>query len=395
MNKIILTQIMKNEAHVALRMLDSVRTLIDGICIVDTGSTDNSIEIVKNWANDNNIECYISIRPFDNFENSRNESLKKAREIFLNKNDGATYYGIWIDFDEIMNIESNFDKGKLDKDIYMVNVFLNKMKYTRNQIFRLDKNIKFYGPVHEYLISEEKDTTSALLTNISINVKTDGGSWKENISNKYLKHAHLLEQYISDDRKDPRWIFYTAQSYHDSASIKNNKEENEERLRRSLKYYKERIERRDGYYEEISYSQYKIAYIMNLLEEPWGIIHQEYLKAYTMDTLRAEPIKAIIDHYMSINDWNLAYLYTKFAIDTFHEKSPYPKRLLFIDQSLYEWTLLEAHSASCFYTNRKEESLHYFNKLIEKSKNKKELFTESDLMKIEYNKKYFFNIKKI
>jgi hypothetical protein len=30
------------------------------------------------------------------------------------------------------------------------------------------------------------------------------------------------------------WIFYTAQSYHDSASIADNKDENEERLRRSL-----------------------------------------------------------------------------------------------------------------------------------------------------------------
>jgi hypothetical protein len=393
MNKIILTQIMKNEAHVASRMLDSIKPILDGICIVDTGSTDNSIEIVQNWANENNIDCHISIRPFDNFENSRNASLDEARKIFLNKNDNNTYYGIWIDFDEILNIDSNFDKSKLDKDIYMVNVFLKKMKYTRNQIFRLDKNIKFYGPVHEYLISEDKDTTSALLTNISIDVKTDGGSWKENISDKYLKHAHLLEQYISNNRKDPRWIFYTAQSYNDSASMKNNQEENEERLRRSLKYYKERVQRTDGYYEEISYSQYRIAHIMNLLEEPWSIVHQEYLKAYNIDTLRAEPIKGIIDYYMNLNEWNLAYIYTKFAIETFQGKNPYPKRLLFIDQSLYEWSLLEAHSASCFYTKRNDEAVFYFKKLLDVSVNKKELFTESDLSKIENNKKYFLKIK--
>jgi hypothetical protein len=65
----------------------------------------------------------------------------------------------------------------------------------------------------------------------------DGASWQGKTS-EYLDHAHRLETYISNDRSD-RWIFYTAQSYHDSASIADNKDENEERLRRSLHYYRE------------------------------------------------------------------------------------------------------------------------------------------------------------
>ena len=44
--KLILTQIMKDESHVAKRMLDSIKNIVDGICVVDTGSTDDSIEIV-------------------------------------------------------------------------------------------------------------------------------------------------------------------------------------------------------------------------------------------------------------------------------------------------------------------------------------------------------------
>ena len=94
----------------------------------------------------------------------------------------------------------------------------------------------------------------------------DGASWQENISNKYISHSHVLEKYIADNRTDPRWIFYTAQSYHDSATMKDNKEENEERLRRSLKYYKERVGRTDGYMEERFYSQYRILWSQNLGE---------------------------------------------------------------------------------------------------------------------------------
>jgi hypothetical protein len=391
--KIVLTQIMKNEAHVAERMLNSIKDFIDALCLVDTGSTDNTIEIVTKWAIDNNIEHHIFQRPFDNFENSRNYSIDKAKEIFLNRNDNMIYYGFWIDFDEILQVDQTFKKDKLDKDIYMVNTILNsnKMKYTRNELYKLDKPIFFYGPVHEYLICKDKniEVSSQILNGIEVHVNMDGGSWKEDLSNKYIKHAHLLEQYISVDRSDPRWIFYTAQSYHDSASIKNNREENEERLRRSLKYYKERITRKDGYFEEIFYSQYRIAYIMDLLDEQWSLTMQEYLKAYNFDVLRAEPIKSIIDHYISLNEWNLVYLYTKFGVDNFHNRNPYPKRLLYLDQSLYEWKFLEAHSAACFYTNRKEEAKHYFKQLVDISKNKKELFTDADLLKIERNKNYF------
>ena len=80
--KLILTQIMKDESHVAKRMLDSIKNIVDGICVVDTGSTDDSIEIVKNWGKENNVETYVIERPFDNFENSRNCSFEKAREKF-------------------------------------------------------------------------------------------------------------------------------------------------------------------------------------------------------------------------------------------------------------------------------------------------------------------------
>ena len=62
--KLVLTQIMKNETHVAKRMLDSVKPIVDALCIVDTGSTDNSIEFVKNWGLENGIETFVFEKPF-------------------------------------------------------------------------------------------------------------------------------------------------------------------------------------------------------------------------------------------------------------------------------------------------------------------------------------------
>lgn len=383
--KLVLTQIMKNESHVANRMLNSILPIVDALCIVDTGSTDDSIEVVKKWGEDNNIPTYVFERPFDNFENSRNHSIEKAREIFLKdeyKND--EWFAFWLDFDEQLVIDKSFSKNSITKDIYMFNAKIGNMKYTRNEMFRLSKPFRFYGPIHEFLVSDDKNITSGLLESVLVDVKMDGASWKSDIPTKYKMHAFELEKYIDKDRKDPRWIFYTAQSWHDSSNT-GDREENEERLRRSMKYYKERISRNDGYFEERYYSQYRVGVIMGLLEMPWKETHQELLKAHTMDPLRGESIKSIIDHYLRMGEWQNAYIYTKFAVSEFHGRNPYPKRLLFVEQSLYEWKFLESHSFSCFYTGRKEEAKKAHLEILNIMKTKPELFTEDESNKIKSN----------
>ena len=167
--KLILTQIMKNEAHVANRMLDSIKSIVDGIVVIDTGSTDDSINIVRKWGEDNGVETHVFERPFDNFENSRNESFEKARETFLGRGDKHTYYNFWLDFDEQIEIDPKFNKKNLNKDLYMFNTYINTMKYTRNEMCRLDKEFRFYGPVHEFIIppKDDKSITSGLLDGIT------------------------------------------------------------------------------------------------------------------------------------------------------------------------------------------------------------------------------------
>lgn len=388
-NKFILTQIMKNESHVANRMLDSLKGFVDGICVIDTGSTDESINIVKKWGDDNGVETYVFERPFDNFENSRNHSIEKAREFFLRRDDGNKYYSFWLDFDEQMILHPNFNKTSVDKDFYMFNTFIGSMKYTRNEMFLLEKPFRWYGVVHEFLVCDEQNITSGLMEGLHVNVSMDGASWQGKTSEKYLSHAHTLEKYISDNRQDPRWIFYTAQSYHDSASIQDNREENDERLRRSLKYYTERASRQDGYAEEIYYANYRMTTIMNALEEPWSIIMQQALKAYSIDPLRGESIKVIIDYYLKMGEWNNAYLYAKVGYEMFHNKNPYPNRLLFIDESIYKWKFAEALAASAYYCGKREESKIIYNEILEIIKSEPNSFTQEDRSKIESNKQFF------
>lgn len=390
MAKLALNFICKNESHVIQKMLESIKSITDLIVVNDTGSTDGTQELIKKFGEDNNIPTYVFERAFDSFENSRNHAMDKLRSVVNDIGwDPNSVWGYWIDCDESMIIDQKFNKNQFNKDLYMINTYIGSMKYTRNTFFRVSKPFKWYGPVHEFIICEDKNITSGLVEGLTVDVKMTGASWQGNIPAKYLSHAHTLERYINENRQDPRWIFYTAQSYHDSASIPDNREENEERLRRALKYYKERVNRLDGYAEEVFYSQYRIGTIMRLLEEPWNLTHQEFLKAYSMDPMRAEPIKGIIDYYLQVGEWNLAYLYTKFAKVNFHGKNPYPQRLLFVDESLYVWKFAEAHAAACFYTGRMDEAKINYQEVVKVSKSSPQYFTPEDVNKIALNGQFF------
>lgn len=390
MPKLILNTIVKNESHCIIGMLEAAALITDIIVIADTGSTDGTQDLIRKFGEERGIPTYVFDRPFDNFENSRNFGMEKAREVVKELNlDPKDCWTWWCDADEKIIVDSKFNKNQFTKDLYMMNTYIGQMKYTRNTFARVSKAMRWYGPVHEFIVCDDKDITSGLAENIHVDVKMIGASWQGNIPAKYKSHAFVLEKYIDENRTDPRWIFYTAQSYHDSASLPDNKEENEERLRRALKYYKERTTRADGYHEEVYYSQYRIGAIMRLLEDPWNLTHQELLKAYNIDPLRGESIKVIIDYYLQVQEWHMAYLYSKFAKVNFHGKNPYPTRLLFVDESLYKWKFLEAHAAASFYCGKREEAKASYQEIVTLTKSDPQAFSQDDLNKIAQNGQFF------
>jgi glycosyltransferase involved in cell wall biosynthesis len=390
MGKLALNFICKDESHVIGKMLESCKTITDLIVVNDTGSTDGTQDIIRKFGEDNNIPTYVFERPFDDFEKSRNHAIQKLKDVVAELGwDANKVHGYWFDCDETLVIDPKFNKDQFVNDLYMINTFIGQMKYTRNTFFRVSKPFRWYGPIHEFIVCDDQNITSGLAENIFVDVKMTGASWQGDIPTKYKNHAFVLEKYIDANRQDPRWIFYTAQSYHDSASMPDNKEENEERLRRALKYYKERVNRTDGYAEEVYYSQFRIGTIMRAIEEPWNLTHQELLKAYNMDPLRGESIKIIIDYYLQMNEWNMAYLYSKFGKANFHGKNPYPQRLLFVDEALYVWKFAEAHAAACFYTGRMDEAKASFTEIMQISKTNPQYFTPEDMAKIQQNAQFF------
>lgn len=329
---------MKNEAHVILRMLESVNPIIDGCVCIDTGSTDNSKDIVKKFFEDNNKPCEIYDHPFVDFEDARNYALEKVK--------GKSDYSFWIDCDEILKIDDKFKlkdfKDKLSKhDSALCPVIYNSTNYARRSFLKTDKSFYWVGKVHELLYCKENETVFTI-EGLTTFVYSDGSSWA-NQKEKYLGHAAILEKEVAKNN-DPRDVFYLAQSYYDAG-------ENE----KSLEWYRKRVSMESGFFEERYYSQLKAGIILANLKSDSDKVICEWLRCSILDNTRAEHLAYIIKELQLQNQWEASYIFSKYAVDRFHGKNPYPNRHLFLNSSVYSHGLFDLHKINCVVSNRLKE----------------------------------------
>lgn len=384
--KICLSVIVKNESKVIERMLTSVFSILDYYCVVDTGSTDGTQDIIKKFFDEKGIPGKIIQHDWKNFEDARNRALKET--IILFQEEGVKNgYGYWQDADEEMQIAPNFNMSIFKKNLSAfdggnVMIYYGGQNYYRTQFFRADANWRWYGPVHEVLISDDKLLVSPI-DGISVLVRPDGNSWiAETIQEKYEGHAKILEDYVKNDpKKDPRWIFYLAQSYRDAGT--------EDSRRKSLEWYEKRVSTTGGYWEEIYFSALMVANLKSALGYPKEDVIDSFLRCGKYNKYRIEHLIPIILHYQSIKEFDIAYIIGLRAIQS-DGKLPLPQSSLFIDNAIYHWRIFDVHSLSCWYSGRQDEGKIAFKKLIKAMD--RGLVPEQHHQRIRDNKKHFLGL---
>ena len=373
---IALSIIVKNESKVIERMLNSVAPIIDYYCVIDTGSTDGTQEIVKKFFEAKGIPGEVIEHPWKNFEDARNKALESVK--------GKADFGFWIDADEELQIDPKFNIDKFKTSLSEFDggnilIHYGGQKYYRMQFFRTDKPWYWYGPVHEVLICDDQ-VKIATTEGINVLVRPDGNSWTaETQQQKYEGHAKILEDYVANDpKKDPRWLFYLAQSYRDTGTP--------EGMAKSLEWYEKRRDAVGGYWEEVYFSALMAANLKSQLKYPEHEVINAFMKCGKYNINRIEHLLPLMAHYQSLKEYDTAYVFGNAAIQC-DGKTPMPQSSLFIDESAYIWRVFDIHSLNCWYSGRKEEGIKHFRrllKLMEKGKVPVEHHT-----RIRENKKYF------
>jgi tetratricopeptide (TPR) repeat protein len=311
-----LSMIVKNESKIITRLLKSVIEIIDTYCICDTGSTDNTIEVITDFFNNYNkcgkiVEC-----PFRNFSYNRNYALNKSQNM--------ADYTLLLDADMIFETK-NFDKNILNlAEAFYIFQGNETFFYKNIRIVKNNGLFEYVGVTHEYInIPNNMNIYEIPKDMLFINDVGDGGCK----SNKFQRDINLLTDGIKSEPNNSRYYFYLANSYYD---IKKYDE--------AISIYEKRI-LMGGWIEEVWYSYYRMGLCYKNINKIHDAIYI-WLEGFNYHSKRIENMYEIVKHYTDISHHKLANYFYKIAKKIAQEKDD--KNIgthLFFHKDIYDYKL--------------------------------------------------------
>jgi tetratricopeptide (TPR) repeat protein len=329
--------IVKDEAPVMERCLGALQPYIDHALIIDTGSTDNTKEVIKEVMPDAVIgESEFTGENFS-FRNNRTELLEKAREVFPDAD-----YHLMIDADDTWTPSPGWDwPEEMTEDAYMVKLRLGGIEYERPQVFRASKPFRYTGAAHEALHCDEGFTLGKL-EGVRIQCGSDGARRRKEPIKKYERVAAQLQADHEENPTNRRTVFYLAQSYRDC--LKREK---------ALKYYELRVQMGGHFREETWYAMYQVARLKEILGFKTEEILASYVDAYNFRPTRSEPLvsAAMLCRRMQRRGEQLM-----FSATAIHIPRP-PRDRLFIEWQVYDWRAWDEFAMACWHQRRYRDAL--------------------------------------
>jgi glycosyltransferase involved in cell wall biosynthesis len=340
MPRIILLTMIKNEEKIIERCIRSVLGLVDAVCVVDTGSTDKTSDVVNNVFDELKIPHDWSCDNWENFGHNRTLSFKHAVDFCKIQLgwDLADTYALLLDADMRL-VVGDLQKETLTAQGYTVEQRGGGLRYYNTRLVRLDIPWKCVGVTHEYW---SVGTTEKLdPSNIYIDDIGDGGAKAD----KFTRDIRLLREGLETDPNNERYLFYLAQSYKDTKNYA-----------RAIQFYKRRIQA-EGWQEEVWYSHYMIAkcwmYLQNELKmDYWAN------RAFAYRKSRAEPLYMLTKYYREQGNQLKAYYYWSVG-----SKIPKTNDILFVETPDfdYEYTILQYYVFPKDHVEGLRASIRYIN----------------------------------
>lgn len=320
--RLCLNMIVKDEAANIERCLNSVASFIDCFSITDTGSTDNTVNLIWDLMAAHGIPGEVHTEPFIDFSQARNAALQHAL-----KNETLEFdYLLLCDAD--MELRTNGGFPDLTAGAYMITQYATGVEYPNLRLVHRDTPAVYRGVTHEYL--DVGNVDRPLLEGVWFIDYADGG-------NREGKAERDIELLLPTAETDPRSCFYLANTYYDAGMLDE-----------AYEWYAIRLSM-GGYDEERFYSSYRMGQLDFTPpgDEDRGITR--LLRTFDSWPHRAEPLHTLAMHYQSLQQWHLSEMMAETGA-----RIPLPAGGLFVEGEVYQWRLLDAWAVAAWWTGNRD-----------------------------------------
>ena len=236
-----LVMIVKNSGEVLRKCLNAIKPHIDYWTILDTGSIDNTMDIIREEME--GLDGTLYQEEFIDFATTRNRSLELSSK--------RCKYTIILDDSYVLHGGEKLRKilNKSNKSSYCINIGYLKEKvltsyYYSLRIIKSNENLRYRSKVHEYILDDNTDHIR--VKDIFID---DLGDNEHSVrsKNRYRKDIEFLLEENKENPNNPRTLMYLGKTY---SLLKEFDKANS--------YYKrmQEIEDINREYEFVSYYEY-------------------------------------------------------------------------------------------------------------------------------------------
>ena len=232
-NLIHLCIMVKNAGELFEQMLIDNLDIIDRWTILDTGSTDGTIETIKKILVGKK-QGKLYEEPFINFRDSRNRCLDLAAK--------DCKFNVMLDDTYVVNnlrIFLNEIRGDQNANSYSIFIKSYDIEYLSNRITKTNDNLRYIYTMHEIIQDKNNFNVGIPLECCFIEDRSNAYMKNRSDERKYYDLKCLYEM-IEEDPNDSRQFFYIAQTYKMLGNIEKASEF----------YFKRAFHKNDGFGQE-------------------------------------------------------------------------------------------------------------------------------------------------
>ena len=227
--------IVKNEERDLPRCLASIEPIVDGVVVVDTGSTDRTLEVAQTViAKPVYTQTYTGASRKDERGDWKHWDFGKARNVFVEEIErrGADWV-LWMDADDEL-LTPNLSRAIYWQsiDVFGVQIESDGHRWVHHRLWKTGRGIRFEGRCHEYpTLAGHRELT--LTTSVIRHDAAPGAGESANARNLRILTDECAQA------PTPRSAFYLANTHKDAA-----------RWRDAVEWYGKRIAMGEGFRDE-------------------------------------------------------------------------------------------------------------------------------------------------